>query len=287
MTKFFINQNELSDKFWKVEVDKNVQKVTYGKIGSAGKVSEKEFPTEEICLQETEKLIKQKQSKGYIAWEESQPIPVKADVSEEEKAEVYFWQSIEKANKWKHVNWQGYDAEEHIDNLIELLSKAGKPKLILFEKVLQEKLNQLYTAEIAALSFILDGPYAYENGVANFDDYLSDDGFIYFRCWLLLQGKSFFEAITKDINSCLSGKYKIVLGECWAERLLKASEEAYGVTHDNEELCKIDEAMSALYPNVIHYDSLQNEMANEPVTGTELQEKYPELVAKALALRES
>lgn len=41
----------------------------------------------------------------------------------------------------------------------------------------------------------------------------SDDGFIYFRHWLLLKGKQFFEDIEKDIQSFVSGKYNFNSGD--------------------------------------------------------------------------
>ena len=64
------------------------------------------------------------------------------------------------------------------------------------------------------------------------EPYVSADGFIYFRCWLLLKGKEFFEDITRDINAFISGKYHFDIGDTWAEGLLYVSDDAYSENHE-------------------------------------------------------
>lgn len=193
--------------------------------------------------------------------------------------ENFFWESIEKSNQWTGENWKEYDPNEHIKSLTNLLSTSDKESLIQFEKTLQEKLNVLYTKEIAELYFILDGI----RNTINFDGYLSEDGFIYFRCWLLLKGKDFFEEITRDINLAISERYPFPIEEIWAEGLLYISDKAYALHHENEDLYAIQDAVEELYPDVIHFDSMDNEMEDEPAYGEELEAKYPELIAKAIA----
>ena len=278
MLRKFINQDGLSNKFWIVEVSDKIQTITFGKIGTKGRESVKEFSTEKECISETEKLISQKLRKGYTEIKEDDLVPEKTKLSEDEKAEVFFWESIEKSNKLKNAHWSEYDIDEHIDNLTELLSKSGKQRLILFEKCLQEKLNELYTAEIAELSIILECGFKTENDIVVFDDYLSDDGFIYFRCWLLLKGKDFFEDIKNNINSFISGRYSFNIGDCWAEGLLYVADEAYAMNHDNEDMSAIRDAVSELFPAVIHYDSMERQMSREPKGGEHLQKMYPDLV---------
>lgn len=284
MKKNLINQNGVSDKFWNVEYSGNTQKIVFGKTGTKGRESIKEFADEMECIRESKKLISQKIKKGYTEIPEHDEIPQKAELSETEKADVYFWEAIEKSNKYKNADWSEYDVEEHLENLTAYLSRFGKERLVLFEKTLQEKLSDLYTAEIAELSIVLECEFSSENGKYTFNDYLSDDGFIYFRCWLLLKGKTFFDDIKKDIQAFVSGKYSFNIGDCWAEGLLYVADEAYSANHDNEDESEIRDTVDELYPEN-HYDSMDREMNREPKGGADLQTMYPKLVKEIGELR--
>jgi predicted DNA-binding WGR domain protein len=284
MKKNFINQNGVSDKFWNIEYWGKTQKIVFGKTGTKGRETIKEFEDETECTQESEKLIGQKIKKGYTEILENDEVPLKTELSEAEKADIYFWEAIEKSNKYKKAHWSEYDIDEHLENLTTYLSRFGKERLILFEKTLQEKLSELYTAEIAELSIILECDFTFENGNYIFDDYLSDDGFIYFRCWLLLKGREFFEDIKQDIQSFVSGKYSFNIGDCWAEGLLYVSDEAYSENHDNEDESEIRDAVNDLYPDH-HYDSMDRQMNREPKGGSDLQKMYPKLVGEIGELR--
>jgi Uncharacterized conserved protein len=284
MKRKFINQEELSDKFWDIEYFGKTQKITFGKIGTKGREAIKEFDNEQECIKESEKIIAQKTKKGYIEIQENDDIPQKQELSDNEKADIYFWEAIEKSNKHKKSHWSEYDIDEHLENLTEYLSKFGKDRLIMFEKTLQEKLSELYTAEIAELSIIIECDYKNENGVYVFDDYLSDDGFIYFRCWLLLKGKEFFEDIKSDIQSFVSGKYSFNIGDCWAEGLLYVADDAYSENHKNEDNAEIEDVVYDLYPEN-HYDSMERCMNREPKGGADLHKMYPKLVEEICELR--
>lgn len=286
MKRNFINQEELSDKFWNIEYSGTRQTVTFGKTGTKGRETVKDFADEKDCSRESEKLISQKIRKGYTEIQENDEVPRKKELSENEKADICFWDAIEKSNKYKKARWNEYDIDEHLENLTVYLSAYSKERLIIFEKTLQEKLSELYTAEIAELSFILECDFKLENGTYIFDEYLSDDGFIYFRCWLLLKGKAFFEDITKDIRSFVSGKYSFNIGDCWAEGLLYVSDEAYSENHDNEDESEIRDAVYERYPGN-NYDSMNRHMSRKPKGGAELQTMYPRLVKEIGELRNS
>ncbi|QNK64326.1 DUF4240 domain-containing protein [Pedobacter sp. PAMC26386] len=285
MTRRFINQDNASNKFWNITIKGKTQTITFGKVGTKGRELIKEFETEKECAAETVKLIGQKTRSGYFELQEDGIIPDKTELSEDEAGELFFWESIKKSNKYRNANWEEYDADEHIENLTELLSKSGKQRLIQFEKKMQEKLNELYTAEVAELSIILEGEFKNENGIISFDNYLSDDGFIYFRCWLLLKGKEFFEGLKTDINTVLTTDIDFTIGDCWAEGLLYAADEAYSVNHENEDESEIRDAVADLFPNVVHYDSVEREMNRDTKPGALLQEVYPKLVEDIISIR--
>ncbi len=274
----------MSNKFWDIDYSGTTQKVVYGKNGTKGREKSKEFSSEEECIKESEKLIAQKIKKGYTEIHENEEIPKKNELTEDEKAEFYFWDAIEKSNKYKNAHWSEYDLDEHIEILTERLSKWSKKRLISFEKTFQEKLVKLYTAEIAELYIILNNEFELKDGVYHLDSYLSDDAFIYFRCWLLLKGKAFFEDITKDINEFISGKYSFDIADCWAEELMYVSDEAYSENHENEDDSEIRDAVYDEFPE-LNYDSGEFSMSREPRSGKELFNAYPQLVKDMCELR--
>ncbi len=285
MKRRFIYQKELSNKFWDIEYSGGTQKVTFGKIGTKGRESVKEFSSEEECIKESEKIIAQKIKKGYTELDTNEKTPEKKELSENEKAELYFWDAIEKSNKYKNAHWSEYDLDEHIEILTEKLSKWSKERLISFEKTFQEKLKQLYTVEIAELYIILNNEFEKKDGIYYLDSYISEDGFIYFRCWLLLKGRAFFEDIIKDINEFISGKYSFDIADCWAEELMYVSDNAYSENHENEDESEIRDAVFEQFPE-INYDSGEFSMDRDPKSGKELYDLYPELVKMMCELRE-
>lgn len=60
-------------KFWHVQVIGSEMTTTYGKIGKDGQSTTKDFGTEEKATKEAEKLVKQKEKKGYVM--EDTPAP--------------------------------------------------------------------------------------------------------------------------------------------------------------------------------------------------------------------
>lgn len=59
-------KDEKSHKFWEINFYDKKYIVTYGKVDTKGRTSEKEFDTDEACLKAGEKLIAQKIKKGYV-----------------------------------------------------------------------------------------------------------------------------------------------------------------------------------------------------------------------------
>ncbi len=285
MKKYFVNQVGMSNKFWNIETEGMTQIVTFGKINTPGREVVKVFLTAKECETETKKLILSKVSRGYFEIKESEDIPEKIEMTDEEAEKLFFWNPIDKSNKHKNSHWSEYDIDEHLENLTELLSGNSKQKLILFEKYLQQNLHKLYTAELAELAVILECDFKKEKGQIIFDDYLSGDGFIYFRCWILLQGKEFFDDISKDINAFVSGKYGFDIADTWAEGLLYVADEAYSVNHENEEDSEISDAVAEMFPDVMHYDSSERIMNRERKGGAKLQKMYPKLVEEIVKLK--
>lgn len=203
----------------------------------------------------------------------------------QQEQDNFFWKIIDESNDVKDFDWEEYDQDQHIDQMIDLLSKTDKDHLIVFEKVMQQQLHRLYTAEIAELYIVLNNDFEVEDDVIDFDDTISDDAFIYFRCWLLLKGKDFVEEIISDIQNFVNGEYSFDIGECDAEELLYvadlANEEMTGIEESEE----IRDAIYESFPDVVNYDDVDVKMNREVKGGTALQKTYPELVEEICDVR--
>jgi predicted DNA-binding WGR domain protein len=66
MKRYFEFKDDKSQKFWEIELIENSFTVRFGKIGSEGQTSEKEFDTVDKADKEANKLIAEKTKKGYI-----------------------------------------------------------------------------------------------------------------------------------------------------------------------------------------------------------------------------
>ncbi|MEI7833860.1 MAG: WGR domain-containing protein, partial [bacterium] len=66
LTRYLEFRNGNSAKFWEVTVRQTSYAVRYGRIGSSGQTQVKDFGTQDRAMQEAEKMIREKLSKGYI-----------------------------------------------------------------------------------------------------------------------------------------------------------------------------------------------------------------------------
>ncbi len=202
-----------------------------------------------------------------------------------DKEEDFFWEMIEKSNKKGVNNLEEYDVDEHTDRLTDWLSQQSKEALVVFEKVFLQKMDKLDTAEIAELSIIIENKYTNENGKVVFDEYVSTDGFVYFRCWLILKGKEFYYEITEDINAIVNGKYSFDIGNTWGEGLLYVSDKANMLTNKEAEEFEITDIVSEKFPEIIHYDSFERVLNRPLLGGDELQLAYPKLVTEMIKIK--
>lgn len=74
MKQYFEFKDEKSSKFWEISIQGTSLSVRYGKIGADGKATEKNFDTPEVTQKEYDKLVKEKDKKGYIEIIDGSPI---------------------------------------------------------------------------------------------------------------------------------------------------------------------------------------------------------------------
>ncbi len=96
-----------------------------------------------------------------------------------EMNEEKFWKLIEESR----LNLSSpYDQS---NQLVDLLKKESKEDIIGFDRIFTAKRFESYRWDFWAVAYILNGG-------------CSDDGFEYFRCWVIGNGKSAFESALKD-----------------------------------------------------------------------------------------
>ncbi len=123
-----------------------------------------------------------------------------------------FWKLIAKSKRGAE------DCDEQAERLTELLKKLPPEEIRDFDKSFRRRLREAYRWDLWAVAYIVNGGS-------------SDDGFEYFRCWLIGQGQKAFETVLASPSKI--GKWIEEDEEAEGESLLYAAGEAYeGVTGD-------------------------------------------------------
>lgn len=90
---------------------------------------------------------------------------------------------------WEHVQkTRRIDPDAHAERLIARLAKLSVAKIIAFNQRWNELHRAAYNWNLWGAAYLINGG-------------CSDDGFDYFRDWLLLQGRAVYEAALKDPDS--------------------------------------------------------------------------------------
>ena len=121
--------------------------------------------------------------------------------------EARFWQLIEQSRENEP------DCEKQTERLVQLLLQLEPEEIIKFDRIFGIQSDKAYRWDLWAVAYIING-----GG--------SDDGFYYFRCWLIAQGKEFFEAVLEQPDKAAE---RIKEDDEWVEceDILFAAGEAY------------------------------------------------------------
>lgn len=174
MEKLLIYKDDISNKFWKINVNGNSITVTYGKVGTVGSVKIKEFVSDEMCQKEANKLIQSKLKKGYLVSDYSEKVEKDSAITED-----FFWELLATA---KNI---GEDPDEQLEWLISHLSKKSVKDIVMFDYIFNKNYYKSYTSNLWAAAYIIMGG-------------CSDNSFDYFRAWLLFLGKDYYEKIINN-----------------------------------------------------------------------------------------
>lgn len=176
--------------------------VSYGKVGSIGRVNTKEFPSEEVCYKEANKLIRSKFNKGY------REVGEKVELKESGMTDTQFWKLIDMAHR------KGDDLDEQVEWLIGKLSKKSENDIVRFDFLFNQNYSKSYTSDLWAAAYIIRGG-------------CSDDSFDYFRAWLLFLGKEPYEEAIRNPESLIPYMAKLEDDVPEFEELLSCASMAY------------------------------------------------------------
>jgi hypothetical protein len=119
-----------------------------------------------------------------------------------------FWQLIEDSRENA-----GGDSNEQADELTDLLSDLPPDEIVAFDRLLQDLLAAAYRRDLWAAASIINGG-------------CSDDGFEYFRAWLVAQGARVYHEALADPETLAERAEPDATN---AESLLYAAGDAYRV----------------------------------------------------------
>lgn len=128
-----------------------------------------------------------------------------------------FWEIIERATG------SGDDAE-HADRLEAVLLRIKPSRIVAFAVAYESKLKAADRGPVWAAGVLLNGGHG------------SDDGFLYFRHWLIGQGEAVYTAALSDPDSLASREIQFVDGLPSAEWELfgAAADDAYRTTTERD-----------------------------------------------------
>jgi Protein of unknown function (DUF4240) len=98
--------------------------------------------------------------------------------------EEQFWQVIGMSQK------DSSDCESQAEELQTLLSNRSAQEIVEFDCIFRQKLIESYTWDLWGVAYLINGG-------------CSDDGFEYFRCWLIGQGAEAYRKAIADPQSVI------------------------------------------------------------------------------------
>lgn len=143
-----------------------------------------------------------------------------------------FWGHIQKSKR--------KDASAHADALVKRLAKLAPEEILDFDHWWGAMKSEAYLWDVWGAAYIVGGG-------------CSDDGFIDFRSWLILQGRDTFQAVVADPDRLAALKLPArTRCECYPG--MTAWFEANGMSRDNRDYDAWGAACAARHPVGRHTD---------------------------------
>ena len=223
MKRYFTYKDEKSDKFWSIEIQGIMVTVVFGKNGTAGNTNVKEYFKEEDAKKDADKLIQEKLKKGYVE---------ALDENAGSFGEVEFWSLIARSKS------KAEDPFEQIEILTEILSGRSEDDIIAFQKIFEELYVSSYRSDLWGAAYIINGG-------------CSDDGFDYFRGWLIAQGKDTYYSTLENPEYLVKVIKTEEAGDVECEDMLSAAGNAYQAKTGKDYETFLNMIPSRPYPAIV------------------------------------
>ena len=197
----------------------------------------------------------------------------KMDIAYVEKYEKNFWKLIEKSKE------ENETAKEQVEELVANLAIKSEDELLAFEINLRKQLKVLNIPTMVELCTILSSKHRVEKDRVCFEKKPGLNGFLYFRCWLILQGKDIVEVALSDIEKLVDTDINIESVK--AEGLLRVAQDAFSNDEEDETILKA----ANKFDKKLNYDMVEV-LPDDDVNYENLDKKYPVLVKTVVELGE-
>ncbi len=193
------------------------------------------------------------------------------DIAYVEKYEKNFWKLIEKSKE------ENETAKEQVEELVATLSIKSEDELLAFEINLRKQLKALNTPAMVELCTILSTKFKVEKERVRFEKKPGLNGFLYFRCWLILQGKEIVEIAQTNVEKLVDTDINIESVK--AEGMLRVAQDAFSNDEEDETIIKA----ANKFDKKLNYDLVEF-IPDEEVKYDDLDKKYPVLVKTVVEL---
>jgi predicted DNA-binding WGR domain protein len=190
-------------KFYEIALDDTRVTIRFGRIGTAGRADMHSFSTPAEAERFYQDKIKEKTKKGYAPAIPGQT--EKKAITKKEMTEDDFWNLIEETK----AKSQG-DIYEQVEHLRTRLRQLSNTEIFSFHAILHRLLSESFQARLWGAAYIINGG-------------CGDDGFDYFRGWLIAQGREVFYAALQDPDSLAD----VAEADAECEEIWYVAQEAY------------------------------------------------------------
>jgi hypothetical protein len=163
---------------------------------------------------------------------------------------------------WQHIKaTRRIDPDEHAERLANRLAKLPVDDILAFGKQWEAALAKANTWKLWGAAYLINGG-------------CSDDGFEYFRCWLLLQGQAVYDAALADPDTLAA----YLKGDAEVEAECTPAYDAYAAVTGKEDYFDV---LKQKYPTLPESPALEMDIKFEDDAA--MRERYPRLYAAYLA----
>ncbi len=246
MKRYFTYTDEKTDKFWSIDIIGETITIVYGKGHTLGVTRTKKMESLAEAEVEVEKMIREKTKHGYRETVEKVL---------EKFGQADFWSLIERAKT------NSEDLESQVELLTEYLSQRSVDDIFEFQRIIDQQYLNSYLHNLWGAAYLINGGS-------------SDDGFEYFRGWLIAKGRTVFQSALENPDNL--AKYvqedDFDFGEYESEEMLSVAANAFELKTGQAAEEFDDKNPRTPYPEIKHDWDFDDE--------EEMKKRFPKLWKK-------